>query len=125
MSLKPQNLAISALLRGSIQYAMILSCGVTCGAPPKLSASFVFRMVAYSIPAKQQHGGGADCLLAALFRNELLVLPQVFLRAFSVAQLFRVRLDKAEVDVLHRRVRDRRILKIPQGRLLEKVSRGA
>ena len=64
------------------------------------------------IPAKQQHGGGADCLLAALFRNELLVLPQVFLRAFSVAQLFRVRLDKAEVDVLHRRVRDRRILKI-------------
>ena len=47
VSLKPQWLAISALLRGSAQNATILSWGVTWGVPPKLVSVLVFRIVAY------------------------------------------------------------------------------
>ena len=64
------------------------------------------------ILAEQQHGGGADFFLAALSGDKFLVLPQIFLRAFPIAEFLCVLPNEVEVNILHRRVRDRGILKI-------------
>lgn len=66
-----------------------------------------------SVLAKQQHGGGADFFLAALCGDKFFVLPQIFLRAFPIAELLCVLPNEVDVNIFHRRIRDRGILKVP------------
>ena len=70
------------------------------------------REIVLRILAEQQHGGGADLFFAALCGDKFFVLPQVFFRAFPVAELLCILPNEVEVNILHRRVRDRGILKI-------------
>ena len=69
--------------------------------------------IVFRILAEQQHGSSADFFLATFGGDKFFVLPQVFLRAFPVAEFLRILPNEVEVNVLHRRVRDRGILKIP------------
>ena len=69
--------------------------------------------VVHRILTKQQHGGRADFFLAAFGRDKLFVLPQIFFRAFAIAEFLRVRSDKIKVNVIYRCIRHWGIFKIP------------
>jgi len=84
-----------------------------CALIPNKTDAGAWKIV-FRILAEQQHGGGADFFLAALGGDKFFVLSQIFLRAFPIAELLRVLSNEVEVNVLHRRVRDRGILKVPR-----------